>query len=280
MKRTNWRLSLAYDGTDYVGWQKQNNGVSVQALLEKAIDDLAGQKVEVMVAGRTDSGVHARGQVCNVSFKSRFDSQKLLLAFRAKLPKSISVFRAFEMPENFNARRHAIGKRYVYRIYSSLAHDPFSYKYAWHVKHELDIESMQRAATYLVGEHDYESFRSSQCVSSHARRYLWKLDVTKQENSANIEIEIRGNAFCHNMVRIISGTLVEVGRGKMKVESIPEILQARKRAFAGKTAPPNGLTLEEIYYPDSLENAEIPASAKFPRFPPNEETWPFGGLHV
>jgi tRNA pseudouridine38-40 synthase len=283
-----WRLWVSYLGTSFHGFQKQPGQPSIEQAFLAAFERLIGYAPEITPAGRTDSGVHARGQVVSCTFESRFDSRTLPLALSHLLGPDIAVYRADEMPEIFNARFHAIGKRYVYRISQNMRAHPFEHAYTWHVASPLNLEAMQEAANYLVGEHDFESFRSSSCVAEHARRYLWKIKIplnppfSKGEilppfakgGPGGISIDIRGNAFCHNQVRIITGTLVEVGLGKYSPERVKEILLAKDRTLAGRTAPAHGLTLEEVYYPDDLSRAEIPEGAKFPRYPVTNETWP------
>lgn len=268
-----WRLWVAYDGTDFVGWQKQPTGVSVEGEILKALKNLTGEDVEITVGGRTDSGVHARAQACSFDLLSRFDERSMVTALAAKLPKSISIWKADEMDAAFDARRHAVGKRYIYRIHTGATHDPFAYKYAWHVKGKLDVEKMREAARYLVGDLDYESFRSSSCSAKHARRYLWQVGIV--EHRDGIQIDVRGNAFCHNQIRIIAGTLVDVGLCKFSPDDVKTMLDAKDRTKSGRTAPPHGLTLDQIYYPDCMADAEIPNGAHFPRYPVTKTSWPF-----
>lgn len=271
--KAHWRLWIAYDGTDFVGWQKQPTGMSVESELLRAVHDLTGQDVTITVAGRTDAGVHARAQACSFDLESRFDERTFLTGLESKLPKSISVSRADVLDAEFDARRHAVGKRYIYRVHNDVAHDPFTYKYAWHLKRPLNLEKMRQAAQHLEGDLDFESFRSSSCTAAHARRYLWKVAVECVRD--NIHFDIRGNAFCHNMVRIIVGTLVDVGSGKYRPEDVKEMLEAKDRTHSGKTAPAYGLTLDQIYYPDNLGDAGIPEDAEFPRYPVTKTSWPF-----
>ena len=268
LQRT-WRLWLAYDGTRYCGWQFQPDQPSVEAELQKAILKLTGQNVLLTAAGRTDSSVHARGQVVSCIFESRFDSRTLILALASALPSDIAVWRADIVKQGFNAKRQSIGKRYMYRIRQALASDPFDLTTCWHFRQNLNIEAMQQAATYLIGEHDFESFRSSQCQAEHARRYVWMVDV--QSVKDGIALDVRGNAFCHNMVRIIIGTLVDVGLGKIKSHQVAEILASKNRLLAGRTVPARGLTLQEVYYADTLQDAQIPQGVRFPRYPVTEE---------
>lgn len=264
-----WRLWIAYNGTRYCGWQFQPDQPSVEAELQKALLKLTQENVILTVAGRTDSGVHARGQVVSCTFQSRFDGRGLVLALASVLPSDIAVWRADVVKSGFSAKRHSIGKRYVYRIRQALASDPFDLTTCWHFRQNLNIEAMQKAAMCLIGEHDFESFRSSQCQAEHARRYVWMLDV--QSVKEGLTIDVRGNAFCHNMVRIIVGTLVDVGLGKIQSARVVEILASRNRLLAGRTVPARGLTLQEVYYADTLHSAQIPQGARFPRYPVTEE---------
>ena len=268
MQRNTWRLWISYIGTDFAGFQKQPNQKTVESALQEAIFKLTAQTPVLTAAGRTDAGVHARGQVVSCTFESKFDSRTLPIALSHFLGPDICVYRADIMPEVFDAKRQSIGKRYVYRINSSGRLNPFNHLFSWDLRQELNLSAMQEAAGYLIGEHDFESFRSVHCVAAHARRYLWRVLPSATE------IDLRGNAFCHNMVRIIVGTLVDVGLGKLKPEDIPIILAKKDRTQAGRTAPACGLTLEEVYYPDNLLEADIPADAIFPRYPITKESWP------
>jgi tRNA pseudouridine38-40 synthase len=265
-----WRLWVAYHGGALHGWQMQAEGLrTVESELRDAFKKLLGHDVIVRSAGRTDSGVHARAQAVSCRFASRFDARKLVLALSTVMPDDIAVFRAEKMPEGFDAQKAAIGKRYTYRVYQGLVADPFSHTTSWFLKRPLNIEAMKEAALHLVGHLDYESFRSAYCQASHARRYLWKIGVHRQ--NSHVEIDVRGNAFCHNQVRIMVGTLVEVGLGHKTPASLLDILAARDRTKAGRTAPAHGLTLEEVYYPDDLSAAQIPEGAVFPRYPVMED---------
>ena len=176
------------------------------------------------------------------------------------------------MPDGFNAKQHSIGKCYVYRLYRGDVVSPFQLPYVWQIKSRLDLDAMRRAAAVLVGEHDFESFRSVQCDAAHARRYLWQINI--EEHDAEVHIIVRGNAFCRNMVRIIAGTLVEIGRGKINAEQMPEILAAKNRSAAGVTAPGHALLLSRVYYPDNLADAQIPREAVFPNHPWDRQFWP------
>jgi tRNA pseudouridine38-40 synthase len=263
-----WKFVVAYHGARFQGWQKQADQRTVQGVLEAALEKLSGEPVHAQAAGRTDAGVHARGQLVSATITSRVRPEKMVLAMNAQLDDDLSVLSASMMPDGFDARRDSIAKRYVYRVHHAVAHDPFVGSVRWHVRGALDIAAMQRAAQDLVGDHDYESFRSVHCDARHARRYLWKVDVV--DDAPEVRIEVRGNAFCRNMVRIIAGTLVDVGRGRLASDAMPAILQAKKREAAGITAPAHGLTMEEVYLPEDAVRAGIPPDARFPGWPPTE----------
>lgn len=273
-----FRAFVSYDGTDFCGFQEQLGQPSIQAALTAAVSKICKTSFQIQGAGRTDAGVHARAQVVSIQMETELDTRKLVLALSHLLPRTIRVFRVDEFPRPFDPKRHAIGKRYVYRVWNALASDPFSDRFYWHLRRHIDVERMNQAAKLLVGEHDFESFRSAQCGASHARRYIWAVAVKRA--GAEIAIEVRGNAFCHNMVRIIAGTLIEVGVGKRTPDSVEALIAAKDRTKAGITAPAKGLTLEQIYYPDSIDDADIPTDAHFPRYPVTEQSWPFKNSEV
>ena len=287
-KRTvTWRLVVAYHGRHFLGWQAQAGARTVQSVLEEALAALAGEPVPVRAAGRTDAGVHARGQVVSCRFASRVPAHKMVLALGSQLPEDVSVLRADEMPAGFDAKRHSVAKRYVYRVLNQTPKDPFWCDRTWHVRGALDVEAMRAAAAHFVGEKDFESFRSAQCDAVHARRYLWRVSVdshsagcgdagarTAQSGGSLLEIDVRGNAFCRHMVRIIAGTLVDVGRGRYRADDIPRMFEARSRDAGGITAPAGGLTLEKVFYPDDMDGADLPPDARFPGWPTTAETWP------
>ncbi|MBH1989344.1 MAG: tRNA pseudouridine(38-40) synthase TruA [Myxococcaceae bacterium] len=269
MQLNTWRLWISYLGTQYAGYQHQPGLETIESKLSDAFEQLLGERPRLTPAGRTDAGVHARGQVVSCQFYSRFDERTLPAALSHFVGPNIKVYRADRMHVGFDAKRQSIGKRYVYRISQQAKLNPFNRLFAWDIRQPLNLEAMQEAANYLVGDHDYESFRSVHCTAEHARRYLWLIRITPE-----VHIDIRGNAFCHNMVRIMVGTLVEVGMGKRDAQDLCRIRDSRDRQLAGPTAPAHGLSLEEVYYPDTLSHAELPLDATFPRFPVTPETWP------
>lgn len=260
-------MVVAYHGGSFQGWQKQSGQRTVQGCLEAALSKLCDEPVLVRAAGRTDAGVHARGQLVSTTITSRVRPDKMVLALNAQLDPDLSVLSADIVDDGFDARRDSIAKRYVYRVHHAVPHDPFMGPFRWHVRGRIDVDKMQRAARDLVGELDFESFRSVHCDAAHAVRFIWKVDVTTA--GPEIAIEVRGNAFCRNMVRIMAGTLVDIGRGRIAEGAIPGILAARKREAAGITAPPEGLTMEEVYLVEDAVRAGIPAGARFPGWPPD-----------
>lgn len=268
-----FRLHISYRGQDFSGMQQQDNARTVEGELKSALKKITQKELKLSIAGRTDAGVHAQNQVVSLEFATKLKTQQLLLALASLLPKDMAVYRIDEMPTGFDARRHSIGRHYVYRIYQGLVADPFLGIQALHVRKDLNVEKMQEAASYFIGEHDFSSFRSSLCRAQHARRYLWRVDISKTDQV--IEIDVRGNAFCQNQVRIMAGTLIEVGFLKRDPQSIKEALLRQDRTLAGITAKPHGLTLKRVYYPDDLNDALIPEGACFPRFPITTESWPF-----
>ncbi|MCC7074306.1 MAG: tRNA pseudouridine(38-40) synthase TruA [Deltaproteobacteria bacterium] len=267
-----WRLVVAYRGAGFAGFAAQRGERTVQGELERALSALAGEPVRVRGAGRTDAGVHARGQVVSARFASRVPVEKMVLACNSQLANDLAVLRADAPFEGFDAKRFSVGKRYVYRVHTQAWHDPFAGATSWHVRQRLDVDAMIEAAAAFVGERDFESFRSQHCDAAHARRYLWRSEVRHERGL--LEYEVRGNAFCRHMVRCLAGTLVDVGRGRFTPADMTRLLDARDRAQAGVTAPAQGLTLEEVYYPDALAHAGIPADATFPGFPVTAEDWP------
>lgn len=268
---TKWRLWVSYDGTFYCGWQKQRKQKTIEGEIRKAIKAISKQSVSIVCAGRTDTGVHARSQAVSFFLKSNFTSKTLVLALNQNLPSDISAWRADKMPNFFNARIDCIGKHYVYYINQGLGISPFSLRYSWQIKKNLNINKINEAERHLIGEHNYESFRSSRCTAAHAKRYLWEIKTERIGNL--VAIGIKGNAFCHNMVRIIVGSLVEVGVGKIEPIKIREILISENRNKAGATAPPKGLNLTRVFYPDNLVDAKIPKKSKFPRYPAAKKAW-------
>jgi len=240
------RLTLEYDGTEFVGWQRQPNGRSVQEVLETALAEFLGGRVATAAAGRTDAGVHALGQVVAFDAPRALPSKAYIRGLSSLLPGDLAVVAADEVPDDFDPRRWATGKRYRYLISRRPFRAPLLRRTHWEVFGALDIESMQRASTALLGTHDFSSFRAADCEAPHPRRTLRELEV--QTVGAILRIEVEGTAFLKHMVRNIVGSLVEVGRGRRVPGWIGEVLAARDRTLAGPTAPAHGLTLVDVTY--------------------------------
>ena len=273
-----FRFHLAYRGAHFAGFQAQANARTVSQEFQAALFSITKENPVIQCAGRTDSGVHAQGQVVSANLETKLALRQLTLGLATKTPPDLSVWRIDKFPLGFDARRHSVGKQYIYRIDQGLVPDVHMRDRAWHVRAQLDQNAMQRACEYLIGEHDFESFRGSLCSAAHAVRYIWHINISQIDQF--LEIDIRGNAFCLNMVRIIVGTLVDVGRAKLKPEDIATILASKDRKKAGMTARAEGLTFARVYYPDDLSLALIPNHASFPRFPVSELSWPFDSNNI
>jgi len=273
-----FRFHLAYRGCKFAGFQAQANARTVSQEFQRALFLITGENPVIQTAGRTDAGVHARGQVVSAQLETKLTLRQLTLALATKTPLDLSVWRIDRMPLGFDARRHSVGKQYIYRLAQGLVPDVHMRDRSWHLRGMLDLDAMRKACEYLIGEHDFESFRGSLCSAAHAVRYIWHIDI--REKDKIIEVDIRGNAFCLNMVRIIVGTLVDVGRAKISPQDVATILAARDRRKAGITARPEGLTFARVYYPDDLSDALIPSHARFPRFPVTEYSWPLDSQNI
>lgn len=242
----NIRLTLEYDGTAYAGWQVQANGPTVQGALEEGLARLLKHTVRVTASGRTDAGVHALGQAANFRTEARIPLRGVLLGLNALLPRDIAVRRAEEVPADFDSRRCAKEKTYQYFLYVGDAPSAFGRRTSWRVPPPLDLGAMERAAAHLVGTHDFGAFRAAGCDAPHAVRAVHEVRVTPR--GEYLEVSVRGTAFLRHMVRIIVGTLVEVGQGRRSPASVAELLDCGDRARAGVTAPPQGLFLAEVRY--------------------------------
>lgn len=250
----NVKAIVEYDGTDYKGWQRQDNGPSVQAEVERAIQHITRTETTVRVAGRTDAGVHARGQVFNFRTESTLSTYKLAAGLNAVLPKSISIHDMFDVPESFDSKRDSLWKRYRYSIYQAPQRAAHDARFAWHKTPPLDLNAMKAASEHLLGEQDFESFRAVGCQAEHAIRHMMRIDIEQHVRAPSgvlVTITYQANAFVQHMCRILSGTLVEVGLGKRSPQSVHHTLLARDRKQAGMTAPPHGLCLLEVRYPET-----------------------------
>ncbi|MFC1611572.1 tRNA pseudouridine(38-40) synthase TruA [Myxococcota bacterium] len=247
----NIKLLLEYNGARYSGWQQQENADTIEGRLLDAADQLLGKRHSLRVAGRTDAGVHAIGQVASFHTESRVAIARFAPGLNNFLPDDISVHEAIEVPTSFDARDDSKSKRYGYRAYSGPQPAALELERAWQMRDPLDIEAMRRAALRLIGHLDFEAFRSAHCDAAHARRHMYSIDITRYPRpprGEHLKILFHANAYCRYMCRIIAGTLIEVGRGKRSIDSVQETLESRDRTRAGMTAPPNGLTLLEVLY--------------------------------
>jgi tRNA pseudouridine38-40 synthase len=245
------KLTLEYDGAPFVGWQVQPNGPSVQGVLQEAIGKLCGSPLRVTGAGRTDAGVHARGQVASFEAPRELPLSAWSSGLNAHLPPEISCVRAEEAPPGFDARRWARGKRYVYEIVRSPVRSPLSRGRVWEIRRPLDTDAMRVAASVLCGRHDFSAFRAADCPANTTVREVRRLDVeveSRGPDAERVRITIEATAFLKHMVRNIAGTLVEVGHGKRDRGSVEELLESRDRTRAGPTAPAHGLCLDEVFY--------------------------------
>ena len=242
----NIKLTIEYDGKCYNGWQKQPDKLNIQGEIEKAIYNITKEKVELIGSGRTDAGVHALGQVANFKTNSKIEIDKVPLAINSQLKNSIIIKNAEEVDERFHSRYNAKHKTYRYTINNSKTGTALyrNLQYCFPIK--LDVPKMHKAAKYFEGEHDFKAFKSSGTSSKNSVRTIYKA-VVKQEGDT-ITIELTGNGFLYNMVRIISGTLLDVGLGKIAPDEIPNIIDSKDRQRAGKTLPAHGLCLVEVEY--------------------------------
>ena len=242
------KLTVAYDGTGYSGWQIQPNSPTVEAALDDAVYRVSGERIHVIGASRTDAGVHGLGNVAVFDTDMNIPAERWAHALNRYLPEDISVISSVQTASDFHPRHCDTVKTYEYRILSSVFPIPQLRNYSWHVKEKLDIRAMQSAAEVLVGEHDFKSFCTAKADVESTVRTVYSLDVEREGDM--ITLRIRGNGFLYNMVRIIAGTLLRVGSGAMEPERVKEILEARDRSLAGETARPEGLTLVGIEYPE------------------------------
>ena len=242
------KITVAYDGTDFVGWQRQANGVSIQGLIEDALEKIHGRAVAVAGAGRTDSGVHALAQVAGFTLERPMAPDVLVRALNAHLPDAIRVTAADEVPASFHPRFAARSKTYRYRMLNSDVASPFERRYAWHVPGPLDLEAMSAAARLLEGEHDFAAFQAAGSDVATTVREILSSRVAACPQPGLVTYEITGTGFLRHMVRTIVGTLVEIGRGRRPADSIAQLLVVGDRALAGPTAPAAGLFLVGVHY--------------------------------
>ena len=243
------KLTIQYDGTTYVGWQRQPSGVSIQALLEDALVPIEGAPVTVHGAGRTDAGVHALAQVASIGLSTSIEPATLGRALNAVLPADVRVTDVEEAPEGFHARFSSTGKTYEYRIVNAPFVSPFLAKYAWHVPQPLDLDAMREAAAPLAGRHDFAAFQGTGSTVHSTERTIEALEWEPPGGyDRPLVMRVTGDGFLRHMVRNLAGTLVEVGCRRWQPGRVREILESRSRAAAGPTAPPHGLFLVRVRY--------------------------------
>ena len=240
------KIKIAYKGTNYNGWQIQPNGMTVQEEIQNALKKITKENIVIHGSGRTDSGVHAHGQIAHFDTQSTIPPKRFYKALNSHLPMDIRVVDSELVEADFHSRFSAIGKYYRYGIYLGEVSDPFLDSYYWHIDYPINLEKMEEALPYFVGTKDFRGFMASGSMVQDTTRTINKIQMTQQEN--RIHLDFWGNGFLYNMVRIITGTLIEVGRGSLTPEAIEPLIQSKERSKAGKTAPARGLFLEEVFY--------------------------------
>lgn len=242
----NIKLIIEYDGKGFNGWQKQSDRLNIQGEIEKAIEEITGEKVDLTASGRTDAGVHSLGQTANFKTDSKIPTEKFAKAINSRLKKSIVIKSAEEVDEKFHSRYSVKSKTYRYIINNSENGTAIYRGLEYHVPMKLDYEKMNEAIKYFIGEHDFKAFKASGTSSKSSVRKI--LDGSVRKEGERVIIEVTGTGFLYNMVRIISGTLLDVGLGKIKPEDIPSIIESKDRTKAGKTLPAHGLYLLQVNY--------------------------------
>lgn len=241
-------IGIEYDGTAYNGWQRQRTGLGVQERLEQALSEVANESVEVTCAGRTDAGVHASGQVAHFDTAADRSDRSWLLGANTNLPHDICLTWVMPVGDDFHARFSALARRYRYRILNRLVRSALHRRRAWWVHRQLDHRRMHEAAQALLGQHDFSAFRAAGCQASNAVREVTDIAVTRDGDW--VLLDVTANAFLQHMVRNIAGTLVAIGCGDEDVGWAARVLAGRDRCLAGMAAPPHGLTLVQVFYPD------------------------------
>lgn len=246
MVRKNIKIIVEFDGTNYAGWQRQKNAVAIQQKIEHAIKEITKEEIEVTGASRTDAGVHAKGFVGNFFTESSIPPEKFKYAINTKLPDDIVILHSEEASQDFHARYSSKGKKYVYTVLNRKDRAAIHRNYIYNFQGELDLNLMIEASKYFLGTHEFDSFRKKGSSVKTTRRTIYCLDILK--NNEEIKFIISGDGFLYNMVRIIVGTLLEVGINKIRSQDIKDIILAKDRTKAGKAVPASGLCLEEVFY--------------------------------
>lgn len=242
----NIKLVLEYDGTQFHGWQFQSNGISIQQILEGVLGKVTAHPVKLTAAGRTDTGVHAKGQVVNFHTPSKIPLNNLIRGINSMVAPDIVILSAEDMPDKFNARRDAILRWYRYRILNRHLPSAFESRYSYHYRLSLDIEKMCLAGNYLLGKHDFSAFNASPEQTENPVRTIKEFSIERKKDI--LIMDIKANGFFHHMVRTIVGTLIEIGRGKMKYQNMEKIIQSKDRKLAGPNVPAHGLFLMGVEY--------------------------------
>ena len=248
---TRYKLTIEYKGTNFIGWQKQKEGYSIQGTIEKAAKNFLQKEINLTVAGRTDAGVHAEAQIAHLDILKKLKIKNILFGLnfylsKEKFGEDISIKKVNKVDPNFNARFSAKKKTYKYKIYNSGSRSPMNAYNTWWVSQKLNIVDMKKASKYLLGNHDFSSFRSSGCQASSPIKTIDKITINKKKNIITLTFTAR--SFLYNQVRIMTGTLKDVGSGLKNPAALKRILHKKKRSNSGVTAPSNGLTLYKIYY--------------------------------
>lgn len=244
-----YKITLAYDGNPYSGWQVQPNGISVQEILQQKLHVLTGKSTPVIGAGRTDAHVHAKGQVAHFTVDKPLNLYRFRHSLNCILPKEIRIINIVEVPLSFHARYSAIGKIYHYHLHIASVESPFSRLHSWHVYQQIDLKLMRDAAKFFIGTHDFSSFTNESYRGAAAQnpvRTIQRIDVV--EEPGGVRLEFQGDGFLYKMIRNIVGTLVDVASGKRPIMDIPKMMAAKDRQHAGKGAPAHGLFLMEVLY--------------------------------
>ncbi|WP_353094179.1 tRNA pseudouridine(38-40) synthase TruA [Tissierella praeacuta] len=243
----NIKLTIEYEGTNYSGWQRQDNAITIQGKLEDALEILVEEKIKLIGSGRTDGKVHALGQVANFLTTSNIPGERYKYALKFLLPDDITIIESEEVDLNFHARFDALKKKYKYIVYTGELPRAIYRNFSYYVPYNIDINKMIEASKYLIGTHDFSAFMSANSDVNSTIRTIY--DISIEKNKDLIKFSVEGNSFLRNMVRIIVGTLLFVGFGRIDVDNLPKIILDGERKGAGPTAPPQGLFLEKVYYP-------------------------------
>lgn len=244
-----YKMTIAYDGTNYQGWQVQPNGISIQEIIQNTMNIILKEKVTIRGSGRTDTGVHAENQVAHFKYFLKLDKSRFLFSLNSLLPSDIRVKLIEDVDPDFHSQHSAVGKTYHYHLHLSPVLCPFKHRYSWHIHKEFDLNKLKAAATCFLGTHDFTSFANESHKGACAKdpvRTLKRIDVVAQDGGIRLEFE--GNGFLYKMVRNLTGFLVDVARGRRDASEIPELLKARDRKLASKAAPASGLFLHEVHY--------------------------------